>query len=134
MPLICSCNMNKKFCISTTPKCVITSNDRPFGCKIICTDIYSQCYFLWHLRQCLIQFPLFRQGSLLEVDQTTRGAESNIHTSEDLPPHSGIVPYYFKSPTHPLPRGFGSQVLNPENCYPTSWVFTSIVCKLYLTS
>ena len=34
----------------------ITSNDCPFGCSIICTDIYSQCYFVhWHLQQCLIQ-------------------------------------------------------------------------------
>ena len=24
----------------------ITSNDRPFGCTIICTDIYSLCYFV----------------------------------------------------------------------------------------
>ena len=27
------------------------SNDRPFGCPIICADICSQCYFVhWHLR------------------------------------------------------------------------------------
>ena len=23
-----------------------TGNDRPFNCPIICTDIYSQCYFV----------------------------------------------------------------------------------------
>ena len=34
----------------------ITSNDHPFGCPIICTDIYSQYYFIyWHLWQCLIR-------------------------------------------------------------------------------
>ena len=34
----------------------ISSNNRPFGCPIIYTDIYSQCYFVhWHLQQFLIQ-------------------------------------------------------------------------------
>ena len=34
----------------------ITSFNRTFGCPIICTDTYSQCYFgHWHLQQCLIQ-------------------------------------------------------------------------------
>ena len=34
----------------------ITSNDRSFVCPIICTGIYSPCYFVhWHLQQWLIQ-------------------------------------------------------------------------------
>ena len=34
----------------------ITSFYRTFGCPIIYTDMYSQCYFgHWHLQQCLIQ-------------------------------------------------------------------------------
>ena len=34
----------------------ITSNDCPFGCPIICRDIYSQCSCVhWYLQQCLIQ-------------------------------------------------------------------------------
>ena len=34
---------------------IITGNDRHFVCPIICTDIYSQCYFVHrHLHQCLI--------------------------------------------------------------------------------
>ena len=49
----CTVFMNFNWVIS------ITSNDSPFGCPIICTDIYSQCHFVpWHLRQCLIQSSL----------------------------------------------------------------------------
>ena len=34
----------------------ITSNCRHLSCPIVCTDIYSQCYFVhWHLQQCLTQ-------------------------------------------------------------------------------
>ena len=34
----------------------ITSNNRPFGCPIIYTGIYSQWYFIhWNIRQCFIQ-------------------------------------------------------------------------------
>ena len=33
-----------------------TSNNLPFGHPIICTDIYSQCYFVhWRLQQCFTQ-------------------------------------------------------------------------------
>ena len=38
------------------PKWVITNYDHPFGCQIMCIDIYSQCYCVhWYFQQCLIQ-------------------------------------------------------------------------------
>ena len=47
----------------------ITSNNRPFDCPIICTDIYSQCYFAhWHLQQCLIQSSLLVNQDAIFVD------------------------------------------------------------------
>ena len=47
----------------------ITSNDRPFGCPIICTDINSQCYFFhWHLRQCWIQWNSLANQEAIFVD------------------------------------------------------------------
>ena len=40
---------------SNTKTYIITRNDHPFDCPIICTDIYSQYYcFHWHLQQYLI--------------------------------------------------------------------------------
>ena len=50
---------------------LITSNVRPLGCPIICTDIYSQCYCVhWHLWQCLIHSSSQRGAPMSEGAQT----------------------------------------------------------------
>ena len=50
------CIIFKLFCLCLELPESITSNNRSFGCPIICTDIYSQCYFVhWHPQQCLIE-------------------------------------------------------------------------------
>ena len=49
----------------------ITSYDRPFGCPIMCSDIYSQCYYAhWHLRQCFIQLSSLANQDAIFVDKS----------------------------------------------------------------
>ena len=44
---------------------IITSNDRPFGCPIIYTNVSSQCYFA---QQCLTQQCSFSKGDAMFGD------------------------------------------------------------------
>ena len=54
-----------------TGKPFITSFHRTFDCPIICTDTYSQCYFLrWHLQQCLIQSSSLVSQDAIFVDKS----------------------------------------------------------------
>ena len=45
----------------------IISNDRPLGCPIICSDIYSQCYYV-HLQKCFIKSSSLANRDAIFVD------------------------------------------------------------------
>ena len=55
-----------------------TSFYRTFGCPIICTDTYSQCYCgHWHIQQCLTQ-----SSSLVSRDAIFSDKASNVAQQE----------------------------------------------------
>ena len=59
-----------------SPLSTITSYGRPFGCSLMCTDIYSQCYFVhWHLQQCLIQSSSLAKRNAIFIDKTSNKPE-----------------------------------------------------------
>ena len=101
-PLNVAFNSPSVLCVFHYQKLHNTSNDRPFGCPVIYTDIYSQNYFVhWHLQQFLIRSSLLLIGTPYFSIIASNGKEDNNTRSNCFLLGSGLgrlEPFWIPGP------------------------------------